>query len=878
MVKEGANSGTATDAIYDVFLSFRGSDTRNGFTDFLYVCMTKAGIRTFRDDEELEPGKNISEILQEIKNSHIYIPILSEHYAESEWCLRELTLMVQQMVQCNCQSMKKEIVPIFYDVDPSDVRLETELYKSALRKLELELGLGSHEIMELWKGALVSVAQIKGWHIKDKRQGKAAEDITQNILQKITRRKRDLPANLVGIDDCRRKRDLPANLVGIDDCREDIKTRLHCCDISDVRFVIIHGINGIGKTTLAKAVFNEISHLFEGCCFLSDIRESSLFGGIVKMQRKFLKDLFDYPLPETSDFEEGNNVIKKILPCKQVLLVFDDLDGNDQFMQLLKLCTSCRPGSRIIITTRDKSAFPKTNGEELEENILIGSTKIFLYKMREMHFDDALLLFNKLVFDTNVAPCDDLSRDAVALAGGLPLAVEEISSLLCTKREEMRKTTLKKLKEVPPEKVHQSLKISYDALGYEGRQIFLDIACFFVNKKITNAMYMWDTCDLYPAYEIDILINKSLITDVGHDRVSMQDPLRDCGREIVRQEHVENYGDRSRLWSPEKALDMVLAKKGTNNVKALKLQRSRHNFTREHFANLVNVRFLELDGGNFVGNFEDIFPELRWLCWRNCPPKLQANNFILDCLVVLKLSGDFTAEYWSGWVKIMVASNLKVLKLAGSKSLIKTPRLPKLVSLERLVLKDFLSLAEIDCSINQLEGLTHLKIKWCPSLKELPQEIGSLTKLRELILIHGFSVHYLPYSISNLRLLSRLVMEDTGVVELPDTIKGLVNLQYLCLAYCSSLNSLSDAVGELKSLTELDLSGTSIEELPRSLCNLKDLKLRIKKSLIKARRMGDLLRLEDIEDCWSSERRLESDGILSVDLPVLPELPNYTVV
>ncbi|XP_056171304.1 disease resistance protein RPV1-like [Syzygium oleosum] len=856
MVKEGANSGTATGVIYDAFLNFRGPDTRKGFADFLYMHMTSKGIRIFRDAEELQPGERISEILRAIESSKIYILVFSENYAASKWCLKELT----QIVKCTCQSTGKVILPIFYDVDPSDVKLETDLYKSALAKHEEDLGCA---VVKPWKEALTTVTGFKGWHLKDQWQGKAVEDITQEVLRVITIRKRDLPANLVGIDG-------PI---------EDIKKLLHGCD-ADVGFVIIHGIGGVGKTTLAKAVFNEVCPLFEGCSFLLNIRESSLGGGMVKMQRKLAKDLFDYLLSETFDFEEGNNVIKKIFPCKRVLVVFDDMDGNDQFMELVKLCTLCRPGSRIIITTRDKNVFSETKVKGLKESILTGSTSRDLYEMKEMHLDHALLLFNKLVFGTDVAPCDlsGLSREAVALAAGLPLAIEEIGLLLGTASKDEWKCGIKKLKEAPPKKVRQRLMISYDALGREGKQIFLDIACFFVNKKITNAMYMWKAYDLYPKHEIDDLMNKSLIRSIGHGRVSMQDPIRNLGREIVRQENTGLHGDGSRIWCPKKALDMVQAKKGTKNVEALKLRRSRHNFTREHFANLINVRFLELDGGNFVGNFKDILPDLRWLCWQNCPPKLQATNFVLNHLVVLKLLGDFTAEHWSGWVEIMEASDLKVLKLAGSKSLIKTPCFPKLMSLKRLVLKDFLSLTEIDRSIGQLERLTYFKIKWCPSLRELPQEIGCLTSLRELILIHGFSVHNLPDSIGNIKLLSRLVMEDTGVVKLPDTIKGLVDLQYLCLAFCSNLISLSDAVGELKSLTELDLSGTSIKELPRSLCNLKDLKLRINKSLIRARRKGDLLRLEDIEDCWSSGRKPESDGILSEDPPILLDYPREIVV
>ncbi|KAI6679452.1 hypothetical protein NL676_033333 [Syzygium grande] len=111
------------------------------------------------------------------------------------------------------------------------------------------------------------------------------------------------------------------------------------------------------------------------------------------------------------------------------------------------------------------------------------------------------------------------------------------------------------------------------------------------------------------------------------------------------------------------ALDIVRARKGTDNVVALALLRSRHNFTREDFADLSKTRFLELDGGNLTGDFENLFPELRWLCWHHCPSKLQANNFILKSLVILKLSGNIIIDEWSGWVQIMVGSKLKVLKL-----------------------------------------------------------------------------------------------------------------------------------------------------------------------------------------------------------------------
>jgi len=69
---------------YDVFLSFRGEDTRNGFIDYLYASLKQKGIVTFRDEEKLERGKSISpELLKAIEESKFAIVILSRNYASS---------------------------------------------------------------------------------------------------------------------------------------------------------------------------------------------------------------------------------------------------------------------------------------------------------------------------------------------------------------------------------------------------------------------------------------------------------------------------------------------------------------------------------------------------------------------------------------------------------------------------------------------------------------------------------------------------------------------------------------------------------------------------------------------------------------------------
>ena len=81
--------------IYDVFLSFRGEDTRNGFTSNLNGILRHNGINTFMDDK-LQRGENIStELLETIESSRISIIIFSKNYASSTWCLDELVKILE---------------------------------------------------------------------------------------------------------------------------------------------------------------------------------------------------------------------------------------------------------------------------------------------------------------------------------------------------------------------------------------------------------------------------------------------------------------------------------------------------------------------------------------------------------------------------------------------------------------------------------------------------------------------------------------------------------------------------------------------------------------------------------------------------------------
>ncbi|XP_056176719.1 disease resistance protein L6-like [Syzygium oleosum] len=178
---EAGMSGGELPAIdYDVFLSFRKLDTRQGFADCFYHVMREANIRVFFDEEEFHVGKEIAnELPTAIEKSKIYVPIFSKGYASSPRCLRELT----HMVECTkSKPFEKEIMPIFYDVEPRNVKLKSQPYVGTLENHEEKFG---RQMMLKWEDALKSVAQIKGWELKKQGHWKFIHLMTRKILMKL---------------------------------------------------------------------------------------------------------------------------------------------------------------------------------------------------------------------------------------------------------------------------------------------------------------------------------------------------------------------------------------------------------------------------------------------------------------------------------------------------------------------------------------------------------------------------------------------------------------------------------------------------------------------------------------------------------------------
>ncbi|XP_059641004.1 disease resistance protein L6-like isoform X2 [Cornus florida] len=770
--KASASTSSLPGGEYEVFLSFSVPDARYTFTDFLYTNLEGAGVRTFLDDNELRMGEEIGpELLKVITQSKISIPIFSKTYASSKWCLHELA----QMVEC-MRTTGQLILPIFHDVEPSEVQHQSGSYEEAFREHE---SCFNESIIKDWKEALREVGALKGWEVKkeaDGDQGKLVKMIVQTVLLELKKNCMVLTDNLVGIN-----------------YHAHQMMRLLKVASNDTRIVGIHGMGGIGKTTIAKWMYKKLIKYFECCSFLADIRETAQqHKSLVSLQKQLLASSTPKSCHDIVDVDGGINIIKQRFLKKKVLIVLDDLSEKYQFDCLVGNHNWFGPGSRILITTRDKHAL---NAIQVNEE----------YEPPFMNSVQSLQLFSMHAFRRKFPPkdYDDISRKVASTAAGLPLTLEVIGSFLSDKTKVVWEDTLKKLKKIPADQVQKRLRISYDELNHEQQQIFLDIACLFIGMDKTHAFYMWDDCGFYPEMGIKVLCFMSLVK-MGDDNVlRMHDQLRDLGREIVRQEDLKNPGAHSRLWDQEEALDVLKGCKGTEKVNVLSVHFSKEmaqsDLTSEEFAKLYNLRYLQVNRVKISGDFKQHLSQLRWLCWTYCPLEFKATNFHTKNLVILDVSNSFVTEKWKGWSQIKETNKLKVLVLANC-DLSRIPYFSSYVNLEILDLKGCGNFVKINPSIGNMKNLKVLKISMT-LIKKLPDEIWMLEKLEVLDASYCNALEgNIPSCVERLSSLRELKFDCTKIQSLPTSICKLSCLQTLDLKDCEELQALPDLPSSLEIL------------------------------------------------------------------------------
>ncbi|CAN1195554.1 Disease resistance protein L6 [Linum perenne] len=740
---------------YEVFLNFRGPDTRGSITNILYHFLANTKIHTFMDDEKLRKGEGIwPNLVEAIGQSKISIPIFSPRYAESKWCLKELAEIIEHK--------KREeghiILPIFYMVDPRDVRNQTGPYEEAFKQHKRNNNFDEKTI-ETWKTALTQVGSLKGWHIKTKEEEvDVAKAVYRDVWSHLSKNNNKLEIN---------------ELVGIDDHVQQIENMLDLGS-QGVNLVGLHGMGGIGKTTLATAVYNKVSAYFDRYSFVKDIRETQKqHDGVLILYKKLISNILRMDSVESIvDISEAKKIIQERVTRFKILVVLDDVDEKFKFEEVLGDPESFASGSRFIATSRDKKVMGSLSK---------GQSK--LYEVQGMDHIRSLRLFCKHAFkkDSPQSGFEALSNAIISTAGGLPLTLKVIGSLLYREEEEVWNDKLKQLKKIPEEEVMERLEISYKGLRREAQQIFLDIACFYIGENKEIASYMWSDCDLYPILNVNILVQRSMLNIGDENEFLMHDQLRDMGREIVRREDIERPWMRSRIWSNEEALELLLSNKGTDKIKAIRLERTdifNVDLKSTCFTNMSELRYFCGERVKLIGDFNHLLPNLKWMRLRNFYDLNFGDRlatFNVKYLNILDVEAMCT-------YKIQEAHKLKVLILGNCSNMSKLPEFPESRSLEILEIYRF-SNREEDLKIEKLQNLKVLKLQ-CKIGKIKGGTIGTVMKGIQELHLSNTHCDYDTFrqtiaDIEELSSLQILNVENLYLVDVLERIKLPKNLKKL---------------------------------------------------------------------------------------------------
>ncbi|KAK2414713.1 disease resistance protein RPV1 [Trifolium repens] len=771
--RSSVQRGTDDRYEYDVFISFRGSDTRNTFVDHLYSHLIRKGIFTFKDDKLLQKGESISpQLLHAIQHSRVSIIVFSKDYASSTWCLDEMAAIA------DCRADLKQIVfPVFYDVDPSHVRKQNGVYESAF-VLHTETFKHDPQKVNGWKKAMTGFAGSAGWDVRNKQEVEEIEKIVQAVIEKLGHKFSGYADDLIGIQSQVKALEKLLQLSSHDD---------RCLVLG------IWGMDGIGKTTLATVLYDTISHHYQygACCFIHNVSAIYKDGGAIAVQKQILhqtlkeKDLDAYSRSEIS------GIITKRLVNMKLLVVLDDVDQSEQLEELqIKINLLC-PGSRIIITTRDVHILE-----------LFGAHKI--HKVKLMNDNDAQELLCRKAFksDNSSSVYEELIPKVLKYVQGLPLAIRVMGSFLYNRNTTQWRAILKGLENNPDSGIMKVLQSSFEGLELREKEIFLHVACFFEGERDDYVRRILDACGLQPEIGISLIVEKSFII-IRNGEIHMHKMLQELGKKIVREQHPYEPRLWSRLWLYRDLHNAMITKLEAIKAKAIILNQKEdvsnfHQPRDENLLKLENLKLLILDHSNFLGSPKFLSDSLCYLMWKGYPFTAFPSKFQPYNLVELNMPNSNIEQLWIG---IQRLPNLKRMDLSNSKNLKVTPCFEVIQNLERLDLTGCINLLEVHPSIGLLTKLVFLSLENCSSLVSL--DFGNPSRLRDLKV---------------LRLSECTKLENTP------NFRGLLNLQYLDMDRCASLSTIHESVGVLPKLKFLSLRDcTNLVEMPDSLNTMRSL-------------------------------------------------------
>ncbi|XP_009779889.1 disease resistance protein Roq1 isoform X2 [Nicotiana tabacum] len=502
---------------YDTFLSFRGEDTRDNFVEPLRKRLEETGISAFKDDVRVERGKPIStQLFKGIESSRYAVIVFSENYASSTWCLEELT----KIIEC-VETKGQKVLLVFYNVEPSDVRMQSNSFARALVQLEADLQEQDTDYwvkLQRWKDALCKAPNFAGPDAR-KTVKRDEEKCIELIVKEIYRCEEGRVSTIVKYQ------------LGIESRVNKVESLLKV-GLDDVHFLGICGRAGVGKTTVARAIFDKISCQFEGSCFVANVRAVSKTEGLKYLQESLLLQILECQHSDLhlTSVDEGVKVIRTMLRSKKVLIVLDDVDDDKQLECLVGKRDWFGDGSRIITTTRNADLLCSHNE---------------LYSVPELARHEALELFSWYAFQQGSPnkEYEKLSCCIVNYACGLPLALEILGSFLYKRGMKEWTSAIERLEDTggDNDNIVKLLSLSLDGLDNEDKNIFLYIACSYKGKKKDDVIQILNKFGFKSEIGINFLA-KNLLLYISEGRIEMHDLIEQMGQQVAHDV------DQDKLW------------------------------------------------------------------------------------------------------------------------------------------------------------------------------------------------------------------------------------------------------------------------------------------------------------------------------------------
>ncbi|CAI0453470.1 unnamed protein product [Linum tenue] len=522
---------------YDVFLCFRG-ETRGSFTSHVMAALSDKKIRTFIDTM-LGKGESIAELLSVLKRSAVSVIIFSERFADSPWCLDEVATISRSM-----KEFGHRVIPVFYNVDPSEVDGDTGSYAAMIEK-HSGGRYGDPKVKLKWRDALKEIVDKAGLTSHEIRlDSQLIKAIVDNVLKELINMSPSLE---------------PKNLVGIDSRVWEVERLLDVNRSDDIRIVGLWGMPGIGKTTLARALYRRLTNLSKEDgykhYFVPNINAKwkGQRDGLEGLQKELYSNLLSEQDQNITSRDLETSYRRARLFRLKVFIVLDDVEVLSQLESLLlgdvlNLTKLFALGSRIIVTTRNRKVLEVAMAR--------------IYHVEQLSPQESLRLFSMYSFRQETPPTSRRyqSVTAVGYCQGNPLALRVLGCTLFRKSESYWQSFLDGLRKNPKREIHDVLRRSYDELGGDEKRMFLDIACFFRRNYSKSHLIKMMACSYYSAYSrVEDLIDKALLICEHQSNIEVHDLLHEMAWNIISEE--SDLGNRSRLENAEDVRKLLTARK-----------------------------------------------------------------------------------------------------------------------------------------------------------------------------------------------------------------------------------------------------------------------------------------------------------------------------